>query len=162
MKNSTSTMQHVETGPRWTLFILQFSLCVAMVASAGCSYVYYPRAGDYLEQAKARTVSGVEVILNLTAMLDASAKAARGENYRNDLDDLHNQFHALKQAFSQVNETQAATPAYAKAVTIKKEMGTVFRRLWKYQDDPALRKAHVDLFVKRVQELREAIQAIKS
>jgi hypothetical protein len=61
-----------------------------------------------------------------------------------------------------VNEAQAATTAYAKAVTIRREMRTVFHRLWKFREDSTLREAHLDLFAKRLQELRETVQAIKS
>lgn len=46
--------------------------------------------------------------------------------------------------------------------TLRREMRTVFHRLWKYRDDPARRAAHLDLLAKRVQELREALQAVQS
>ncbi len=135
------------------------AVLVLSVGIYGCSYLFYPRAGDYLEQAKGAT--GADTIINLTTMLDASAKAARGENYENGLDDLHNQFHALHGAMCGVTKEQAATPAYAKAVTIQKEIRTVVHRLWKNRRDQALREVHLDLFTKRVQELRETVQALK-
>lgn len=135
------------------------AICLLVVGLAGCSYLFYPRAGDYLEQAKGAT--GADTIINLTAMLEASAKAARGENYQNGLDDLHNQFHALHDAMCGVTKEQATTPTYAKAVTINKELWVIFKRLWKNRKDQALRDAHLDLFTKRVQELRETIQTLK-
>jgi hypothetical protein len=96
-------------------------------------------------------------------MLEASAKAARGgQGYDAALNDLHNQFHALNDTFCDVTKEQAATPAYAKAVTINKELWTVFKRLWKYRNEQPGRDTHLDLFAKRVQELRETLQAVKS
>ncbi|MEK6525602.1 MAG: hypothetical protein AABZ22_01890 [Nitrospirota bacterium] len=160
MKNAKFKMQNVKTRPEWEFVILHFSLCIALATSAGCSYFFYPKASEVLEKAKG--ASGVETILNLTTMLEASAKAARGgQGYDVGLNDLHNQFHALDKAFCQVTKEQASTPAYAKAVTINKEMGAIFKRLWKYRNDQAGRDVHLDLFAKRVQELREAIQAVK-
>lgn len=46
-------------------------------------------------------------------------------------------------------------------VTIRREMRSVFHRLWRYRDDPAMRALHLDLFAKRLQELREAVQAVR-
>ncbi|TLY12852.1 MAG: hypothetical protein E6K69_09950 [Nitrospirae bacterium] len=135
------------------------AICLLVVGLAGCSYLFYPRAGDYLGQAKGAT--GTDTIINLTAMLEASAKDARGENYQNGLDDLHNQMHALHDAMCGVTKEQATTPIYAKAVTIHKELWVIFKRLWKTRKDQALRDAHLDLFTKRVQELREIIQTLK-
>lgn len=136
------------------------SVALSMIWLAGCSYLFYPKASEFLEKAKG--ASGVETILNLTTMLEASAKAARGgQDYDVGLNDLHNQFHALDKAFCQVTKEQASTSAYAKAVTINKEMWPIFKRLWKYRNDQAGRDVHLDLFAKRVQELREALLAVK-
>jgi hypothetical protein len=125
----------------------------------GCSYMFYPRAGEYLEKAKGPT--GVDTILNLIPMLEASAKAARGTDYQAALDDLHNQFHALHDAFCQVGKPQSESPTYAKAVTLDKELWTIFRRLWRNRNDAAVREVHLDLFEKRLAELREALQPLK-
>ena len=76
------------------------------------------------------------------------------------LHDLHNQFHALHRSFCDFSDQQAGTPAYEQAVTFNKELKTVFHRLWKFKEDPALRAAHLDIFLSRVQELRTALQAI--
>ena len=122
MQNAKFKMQNVKTRPEWEFVILHFSLCIALATSAGCSYLFYPKASEVLEKAKG--ASGVETILNLTTMLKASAKAARGgQGYDAGLNDLHNQFHALDKAFCQVTKEQASTPAYAKAVTINRRWG---------------------------------------
>jgi hypothetical protein len=138
---------------------------VAMMALVGCGSLMHPKAGDFLKQAQGpagQEASGIATLINLTTMMETSAKAARaGQNYEEGLDDLHNQFYALGKAFCLVTEAQSSAPAYVKAVTIKREMKTVFRRLWKYRDDPALREVHADLFMKRAQELREALQAVR-
>ncbi|MGQ0810269.1 MAG: hypothetical protein ACT4OO_03475 [Nitrospiraceae bacterium] len=134
---------------------------VLLISSAGCSYIFYPRAKEYREQAKGAT--GVETLLNLTTMLDASTKAARSpQNYQAAMDDLHNQLHALHDSFCAVTEQQAKTPTYAKAVTLKEEMWKIFWPLWKKRDDQALRDVHLDLFGKRNQELRETLETLKS
>jgi hypothetical protein len=145
-------------GPRFCL--LNFALVIALFLSAGCSYLFYPRADEFLEKAKGAT--GVETMLNLTTMLEASAKAAHGgQGYDAPLNDLHNQFHALEGAFCQVTKEQASTPAYTKAVVIHQEMWAIFKQLWKHRSDRPGRDVALDLFAKRVQELREALQALK-
>jgi hypothetical protein len=140
---------------------LMVSIVLIMVTGlTGCSYLFYPRAGEYLERAKGPT--GIDTILNLTTMLEASTKAARSpENYQAAMDDLHNQVHALNDAFCQVTKPQAETPAYAKAVTINKEIWTIFKRLWWNRNDQALREVHLDLFAKRLGELRETLKSLK-
>lgn len=139
---------------------------VLVLFLSGCGSLLHPRAGEFLAQAQGagdQASSGVQTIVNLTTMLDASIQAARsGQNYEAALDRLHDQFHALRKAFCLVTEAQAATTAYAKAVTIRREMRTVFHRLWKFREDSTLREVHLDLFAKRLQELRETVQAIKS
>src|SRR6058998_884552 len=133
IKNSPCQTQRttVWNGPQFGL--LNVSLVIALFLSSGCSYLFYPRAEEFLEKAKGAT--GVETMLNLAAMLEASAKAARGgQGYDAPLNDLHNQFHALDNAFCGVTKAQAATPAYALAVTKEKELFAIFKRLWKYRD----------------------------
>jgi len=133
---------------------------ILLVSLTGCSYLFYPRADEFL--AKAKGATGVETLVNLTNMLEASAKAARGgKGYDAPLNDLHNQFHALHDAFCGVTKEQTEMPAYARAVTINKELWTIFKRLWKYKDDQPQRDDHLDLFAKHVQELRETLQALK-
>lgn len=133
---------------------------ILLVSYTGCSYFFYPRADEFREKAKGAT--GVETIVNLTTMLEASATAARGgKGYDQPLNDLHNQFHALHDAMCGVTKEQAETVAYARAATINKELGAIFRRLWKFRDDQARRDDHLDHFTKHVQELRETLQALK-
>ena len=131
-----------------------------LISLTGCSYLFWPRADEDLQKAKG--ANGVETILNLTTMLEASAKAARGgKGYDQSLNDLHNQFHALDNAFCGVTKEQAQTPAYALAVTKEKELFAIFKRLWKYKGDQPQRDAHLDLFAQEVRELRETVQRLK-
>jgi hypothetical protein len=135
------------------LFLLTFT-------QSGCSYLFYPKADTYLHQAKGTT--GPDTIVNLVGMLESSAKAARSpQTYQAGMDDLHNQLHALDDAYCQVTKQQAATPAYAKATTLRKELWTVFKPLWRNRENQALRNAHLDLFDARLQEVRAAVQDIK-
>ncbi len=130
-----------------------------LLVLSGCSRFMHPKAAEYLEQAKGKT--GVETLTNLTSMMEATLPEARDpQAYQAGLDKLHDQFHALKDGFCDVTEEQAAHPSYVKAATIRRETRTVFHRLWKYRDDQAFRDAHLDLFATRLQELRNALQAI--
>jgi|SRR5512134_3803111 hypothetical protein len=136
------------------------ALAVLLTGLTGCSYLFYPRASDYADQAKGAT--GVETIMNLTSMMEATAgKAKGGKGVDSALDDFHNQFHALNDAFCHVTDAQAKTPAYDLAVTHKKELKAIFRRLWKFKEDQPQRDQHLDLFVAELKELRETLQAIK-
>lgn len=126
----------------------------------GCSYLFYPKAGTYLERARGTT--GTDTITNLVGMLETSAKAARSpQNYQAGMDDLHNQLHALDDAYCQVTKQQATTPAYSKATTLRKELWTIFKRLWRNRENQAVRDAHLDLFSARLQDVRAAVQDIK-
>ena len=136
------------------------TLALVLTGLSGCSYLFWPRAGDYREQAKGAT--GVETMINLTNMMEASGKAAKGgKGLDNPLDDLHNQFHALSDAFCGVTKEQAQTPAYDLAVTHKKELYAIFKRLWKFKEDQPQRDQHLDLFMTELQELRATLQTIK-
>lgn len=131
-----------------------------MVTLTGCGSLMHPRAGEFLEQAKGS--SGIETEINLTNMVEASIKSVQGKaDYQDGLDTLHNQVYALKKAACQVTEEQGKTVAYAKAHTLRREIGTIFHRLWKNREDQALRDMHLELLAKRVGELREALQAAK-
>lgn len=128
---------------------------------AGCGSLMHPRAGEFLEQAKG--ASGVETEINLTNMIEASIAGLKGRSdYEAGLDTLHNQLYALKKAGCQVTEEQGKAVAYAKAATLRREIGTVFRRLWKSREDQALRDMHLDLLARRIQELRGTLQTVKS
>ncbi|HET9575528.1 MAG TPA: hypothetical protein VFP04_03945 [Nitrospira sp.] len=136
------------------------ALTLLLMGLSGCSYLFYPRAGDYAAQAKGE--SGVETLVNLTNMMEASAaKAKGGKGVDNAFDDFHNQLHALLDSFCGVTKEQAKTPAYDLAVTHKKELLAIFKRLWKFKDDQPQRDQHLDLSIAELKELRETLQAIK-
>lgn len=136
------------------------ALTLLLMGLSGCSYLFYPRAGDYAAQAKG--ASGVETLVNLTNMMEASAaKAKGGKGVDNAFDDFHNQLHALLDSFCGVTKEQAKTPAYDLAVTHKKELLAIFKRLWKFKHDQPQRDQHLDLSIAELKELRETLQAIK-
>jgi hypothetical protein len=111
---------------------------------------------------QAKGASGVETMINLTNMMEASAaKAKGGKGVDTAFDDLHNQFHALNDEFCGVTEAQAKLPAYDLAVTHKKELGAIFGRLWKFKGDQPQRDLHLDLLSTELKELRETLQTIK-
>jgi len=137
-----------------------FALSMLLVGLSGCSYLFYPRAGDYAMQAKG--ASGVETMINLTTMMEATAaKAKGGKGADTAFDDLHNQFHALRDSYCGVTEVQAKTPAYDLAVTHKKELTAIFWRLWKFKDNQPQRDLHLDLLSVELKELRETLQTIQ-
>lgn len=143
---------------RHVLGLLTLSLLLAGLA--GCSYLFYPRAGDYATAAKGAT--GVETMINLATMMEASATAAKGGKGADQaMDDYHNQLHALLDSFSDVTREQAKTPAYDLAVTHKKELTAIFWRLWTFKDDQPQRDQHLDLSIVELQELRETLRQIK-
>ena len=136
------------------------ALALMLAGLSGCSYLFYPRAGDYATQAKG--ASGVETMINLTNMMEATAaKAKGGKGVDTAFDDVHNQFHALNDAFCGVTNAQAKTPAYDLAVTHKKELMAIFKRLWKFKDDQPQRDLHLDLLAIELKELRDSLQTIK-
>lgn len=136
------------------------ALALMLTSLSGCSYLFYPRAADYTAQAKG--ASGVETIINLTIMMEAStAKAKGGRGNDTAYDDLHNQFHALRGAFCDVTDAQTKTPAYDLAVTHKKELTAIFKRLRKFKDDQPQRDQHLDLLSTELKELRDTLQTIK-
>lgn len=142
----------------------RYSVCAIaaylLLSLSGCSYLFYPRAGDYATQAKG--ASGVETMINLTRMMEVSAEKAKGgKGIDSAFDDLHNQFHALNDSFCGVTSTQAKTPAYDLAITHKKELTAIFKRLWKFKDDQPQRDQHLDLSITELRELRETLQTIK-
>ena len=140
---------------------IQFLAMTCMLTMlSGCSYLFYPRAGDYTTQAKGAT--GVETMTNLATMMESTAsKAKGGKGVDAAFDDLHNQFHALSDSFCGVTDAQSKTPAYALAVTHKKELGAIFKRLWKFKDDQPQRDQHLDLLAAELKELKETLQTIK-
>lgn len=136
------------------------ALALMLTGLSGCSYLFYPRAGDYATQAKG--ASGVETMINLTNMMEATAaKAKGGRGVDTAFDDLHNQLHALLDSFCGVTKKQAKAPAYDLALTHKKELGAIFGRLWKFKDDQPQRDQHLDLLSTELKELRETLQTLK-
>jgi hypothetical protein len=135
-------------------------LAILLTVTNGCSYLFYPRAGDYAAQAKGATP--VDTMINLATMMEGTAAKAKGGK-GNDaaFDDYHNQLHALLDAYCDVPKDQQRTPAYDLAVTHKKELTTVFKRLWKFKDDQPQRDQHLDLSIAELKELRETLQTIK-
>lgn len=141
--------------------LLTFHFSLIFVLLVGCSRIMHPKAGEYLQQAQG--ADGVETLLNLTAMMEATVeKTRRSAAYESNIHTLHDQFHALHEAMCGVSEAQAAHPDYVKAVTLEKGMRTVFHRLWEYQRDDTLRDMHLDLFAARLQELRSSLQSVRS
>ena len=139
-----------------TVFIAAF----VVVNLTGCSYLFYPRASEFAEKAKG--ANGVETLLNLTTMMEASAKASKGgEGYDQPLNDLHNQFHAFDGALCCLEKDKREQPAYALAVTHNKELWAIFKRVWKFKDDQPQRDQHLDLFATELRELRETLQTLK-
>jgi hypothetical protein len=140
--------------------ITLLTLSMLLIGLSGCSYLFYPRASDYAMQAKGTT--GVETMVNLTTMMEATAgKAKGGKGVDPAFDDLHNQFHALRDAFCGVTDLQAKTPAYDVAVTHKKELTAIFKRLWKFKGDQPQRDLHLDLLSAELKELRETLRTIQ-
>jgi hypothetical protein len=139
-----------------TLIVTGFIL----ISLSGCSYLFYPRASEYAEKAKG--ADGVETLVNLTKMMEASAAASKGgKGYDQPLNDLHNQFHALDGAFCGVTKEQSDKPAYALAVTHNKELWAIFKRVWKFKDDQPQRDQHLALLVVELREMRETLQTLK-
>ncbi len=133
---------------------------ILLSSLSGCSYLFYPNAKDFAEKAKGST--SVETLINLTTMMEASAKASKGgRGYDQPLNDLHNQFHAFDDSLCCVEKEKRETPAYALAVTHNKELWAIFKRVWKFKDDQPQRDQHVDLFATEVREMRETLQTIK-
>lgn len=136
------------------------ALALMLTGLSGCSYLFYPRAGDYATQAKG--ASGVETMINLTNMMEATAAKAKGDKgVDTAFDDLHNQLHALMDSFCGVTEAQSKAPAYDLAKTHKKELGAIFGRLWKFKDEQPQRDQHLDLLSTELKELRETLQLLK-
>ena len=140
---------------------LPLLLAALLVGVTGCSSLFNPRAEEFYNEAKGAT--GVQTGLALIAMMETSIQQAMNETGEaGGVADLHDQFHALHGAFCQMTEAQASRTAYVYSVTVRKEMRTIFHRLWKYRDDPVLRNLHLGLFAARLQELKMALKGIES
>lgn len=143
--------------------VMTVGVCFFMViGGVGCSALMHPGASTILKKAQEGTGNdGVQTLINLTTMMEGTIPAVKtASGHQQELDTLHDQFHALDKAFCDVTDVQGKHPAYIKAHTLKKEMRTVFHRLWKFRERAPLREAHLDLFSTRVTELQEALRAI--
>jgi len=135
-------------------------LGVVLLTTGGCSYLFYPHAKEFTEKAKGG--STVETLLNLTTMMEASAKAGQqGRGKDQPLDDLHNQLHAFDNTICCVDKNKRELPAYDLVVTHNKELWAIFKRTWKFKDNQPQRSQHLDLFATEVRELRDSLQALK-
>jgi CHASE3 domain sensor protein len=135
-------------------------LVFLMTGLSGCSYLFYPHAKDFAEQAK--DANHVQTLINLTNMMEASAKSARsGKGYDQALNDLHNQFHAFDDRVCCVDKATREQPAHALVVTHNKELWAIFKRAWKFKNDQPQRQQHLDLFASEVRELRETLQRLR-
>lgn len=135
-------------------------LALVLTGLSGCSYLFYPNAKDFAE--KAKDPNSVQTLINLTNMMETSAKAAKsGKGYDQPLNDLHNQFHAFDDHLCCVDKATLEKPAHALAVTHNKELWAIFKRVWKFKDDQPQREQHLDLFATEVTELRETLQTLK-
>ncbi len=141
----------------------KFALSIAalvLLSTSGCSYLFYPHAKEFT--AKAKGATGVETLINLTHMAEASANAATGgKGVDQPFDDLHNQFHAINDNMCSVEKSVSDQPAYALAVTHTRELKAIFKRLWKFKGDQPQRDQHLNLFVTEVKELRETLQTLR-
>lgn len=140
--------------------ILSSLLGFIILATGGCSYLFYPHAKEFTEKAKGGNT--VETLINLTNMMEASAKAGQqGRGKDQALDDLHNQLHAFNNTICCVEKSKQELPAYALTVTHTKELWAIFKRAWKFKDDQPQRSQHLELFAIEVRELRESLQTLK-
>ncbi|MCS6897646.1 MAG: hypothetical protein NZM29_06690 [Nitrospira sp.] len=135
-------------------------LCLLFTVSSGCSYLFYPRAAEYAQQARGATV--VETMSNLTTMLEASATNAKGGTGKDlALDSYHNQLHALFDAVDEAVATQVKPPASDRLLTHKKTLRLLFHRLWTLKDQQPQRDYHLDLCLGELKRLRETLQTLK-
>ncbi len=140
--------------------VIFLAAAILFMGFSGCSYLHYPRADEYAEKAKGATT--VETMLNLTAMMEASAQASKGgKGEDQSLDDLHNQFHAFTSTLCCVEKAKRETPAYDLAITHNKELWTIFKRVWKFRDTQPQRDDHLDLFITEIKELRATLELLK-
>ncbi len=136
------------------------SLSLLLFGITGCSYLFYPHAKEFA--AKAKDSNDIQTLINLTNMMEATAKTARsGKGVDQALDDLHNQFHAFDDNLCCVDKAIREKPAHALAVTHNKELWAIFKRAWTFKNDQPQREQHLDLFASEVKELRETLHTLK-
>ncbi len=136
-------------------------LCLlgTLLILSGCSSWHHPQAETFYNQAKGE--SPTQTLLALLDMMETSVQQAQSQtDFSNALDVLHNQFHATHRTFCDFSDPQRETPAYEQAVTLNKELKTIFHRLWEFKSNPTLRGSHLELFHFRLQEFRAVVQTI--
>lgn len=140
--------------------ILSSLLGFLILTTGGCSYLFYPHAKDFTQMAKGDTA--VETLINLTTMMEASAKAGQhGRGKDQAFHDLHSQLHAFDNTLCCVDKHKRDLPAYDLVVTHHKELWAIFKRIWQFKDDQPQRSQHLELFATEVRELRESLQTLK-
>ncbi|MGD9852082.1 MAG: hypothetical protein AB7T38_12510 [Nitrospirales bacterium] len=132
---------------------------VALLSLTGCMGLFHPQAKEIYSQAKGPNAQ--QTALTLVGLMESSAQQAKTElGESQGLENLHNQFHAFHHSLCDFSEEQQATTAYEQAVTLNKELQTVFHRLWKFKNDTSLRTVHLDLMLSRIRELHSVLQAM--
>ena len=132
---------------------------LTLMTLTGCMGLFHPGAEEIYTQAKGPNAQ--QTALTILDMMKTSVQQAKTEQGESaGLEALHNQFHAFHKTFCDFSDQQRTTTAYEQAVTLNKEMKTVFHRLWKFKQDTSLRTAHLDLMLYRIHELQVLIQAI--
>ncbi|MFO0765788.1 MAG: hypothetical protein U0231_03145 [Nitrospiraceae bacterium] len=94
--------------------LLATALGFALLTTSGCNYLFYPHAKEFAEKAKG--ADSVDTAINLTTMLEASAKAAQPGKGVDQPWTMHNQFRLRKFAVLR-RESQAQRRRHALAVT---------------------------------------------
>lgn len=137
-------------------------IVLILMSGVGCAGVLLPPGGEkFYNQARGDT--GLQTALSLTIMMEESIRQAKAEPVEEvaGLTDLHAQLFALHRAFDEMTDLQASRPASITAVTLRKDLVTVFYRLGRFREDRPLRDLHLDLVAVRLQELRQALQAVE-
>ena len=137
-------------------------IVLILMSGVGCAGVLLPPGGEkFYNQARGDT--GLQTALSLTTMMEESIRQAKAEPVEEvaGLNDVGAQFYALRRAFDEMTDLQASRPAYVTAVTLRKDLVTVFYRLGRFREDRPLRDLHLDLVATRLQELRQVLQAVE-
>ncbi len=137
-------------------------IVLILMSGVGCAGVLLPPGGEKF-YSQARGDTGLQTALNLATMMEESIRQAKSEPVEEvaGLTDLHAQLFALHRAFDEMTDLQASRPASITAVTLRKDLVTVFYRLGRFREDRPLRDLHLDLVAARLQELRQALQAVE-
>jgi hypothetical protein len=156
-EGSTLAQQEEDT-MKHTIGFLACSLL--LFGLSGCMALHAPHAKAFAEKAKGTTQ--VETLENLATMMETSATAAKGRKGDDQaLEDLHDQSHAFRNVLYRLDKTKRETPAYALTVTHTKELKAIFKRIKEFKDFQLQRDQHLDLFLTKLRETRDSLQALK-